>query len=119
MSIESATFIGNGPGKVNVTHKRGCIYTFNGRLDIIGPVIISGNSVGGIHAVQSQIHINSSEDTVISNNTASLGGGIMLRESDLVIRSPCYYIRKYEAQLFGGGIYAYQSIIDVTSEGKN
>ena len=83
-------------------------------MDIIGPVLIRGNVGGGIHAIQSQIYINGTGTTVISNNTASSGGGIMLRESELVIQSPVI-ISENNAEQFGGGIYAYRSIIDFTS----
>ena len=75
LSIERASFKNNGPGKFNVTQGRGCIYAFNSRVDITGPVTISGNIGGTIRAIQSQIYINSTENTVISNNTASSGGG--------------------------------------------
>ena len=76
---------------------------------------ISGNVGGGIYAIQSQIHINGTQNTVISDNTASSGGGILLRESELVVQSPVI-ISHNKAEKFGGGIYAYQSVIVITSK---
>ena len=53
---------------------------------------------------------NGTGKTVISNNNAGLGGGIILRESELVIRSPVI-ISHNKVQMFGGGIYAHQSTV--------
>ena len=114
IKIENASFRHNEQN-TNFNLYEGCIYLFNSKVDMIGPVIITDNIGGGIRAIQSQIHINSSGDTVINNNTASLGGGIMLRESELVIQSPVI-ISQNKAEQFGGGIYAYQSVIHFTSE---
>ena len=118
LNIERTIFINKKSEKVDVTEAKACIYTFNSRVDITGPLTISDNIGGAIRAVQSQIYINSTGNTVISNNTASSEGGIMLRESELVIRSPII-ISENRAQMFGGGIYAYQSIVHFISKGRS
>ena len=84
----------------------GSIYLFNSRLDITGSVTLRGNVGGAINAVLSKVFINSMEEIVISNNTASSGGGILLRDSDLVVQSPIVILEN-TAFRFGGGIYAY------------
>ena len=97
---------------------RGFINIFNSRVNIIGSMEVCSNVDGNIDAIQSQIYINSTERVVISNNSASLGGGILLKESELAVRSPVI-ISKNTAQMFGGGIHAYESTIEFTSEKKN
>ena len=118
LKMQNTTFIGNSGydelvliifqstlfvQSLTFEQNEGYIYLFNSRVYFTGPVTISGNIGGGIHAFQSQIHINSTETTVISNNTASSGGGIMLRVSELVIQSPII-ISENTARVFGGGI---------------
>ena len=117
INMENATFLNNGKIiiKKDSVDKHTCIYLFNSRLDITGPMILSGNVGGAIHSIQSRILINSTGNTVISNNTASSGGGILLRESELVIQS-LVVISNNKAEWFGGGIYAYQSSIDFKFE---
>ena len=128
VSIEDCSFIENLADRVltatqstltlrRVTfyQNKGCIYTFNSKVDIAGRVTFRGNTGGAICAIQSQVYINSTEETVISNNIASLGGGILLRGSELVVRSPIM-VSENTAQMYGGGIYAYQSVIDFTSD---
>ena len=83
-------------------------------MDITGLLTVDSNIGGAIYAIQSQISLNSTRNIVISNNTASLGGGIMLKVSELVIRSPIL-IKENRVELFGGGIYAYQSVINFIS----
>ena len=64
----------------SLNQNKDCLYLFNSRVYITGPVTLSGNIDGGIYAIQSQILINSTGNTIISINTASSEGGIMLRE---------------------------------------
>ena len=104
--------------QVNFSENSGHIYLLGSKDYITESVTLSGNTGGAIHAIQSQVCINSSEKTVISNNSASSGGGIMLRESELVAQSPIF-IYENVAQMFGGGIYAYQSGIDFTAKRKS
>ena len=99
---------------------KGYIYLFDSRVDITGPVTLSGNTGGGIRAIQSKIYVNNTNiregiliTLIISSNKASSGGGIMLRESELIVISPIVVSRN-KAQMFGGGIYAYKSVIDFT-----
>ena len=101
--------------KVTFSHNRGSIYLFSSNMDITGPVNFSGNNGGTIHAIQSRIHINSTERVVIRNNIASLGGGMTLSESQLFVRSPIT-ISDNRAQTFGGGIYAYKSTVEFMSD---
>ena len=114
LHINNTKFINNYSYSTN----RGCFYLFDSRVDITGPMTVSGNIGGGIHAIQSEIYINSTEVVVISNNTAISGGGIMLRESELVVQSSVI-ISDNKAQIFGGGIYAYQSLIKFKCKQEN
>ena len=115
VEVANISFINNGIiplGEQPIS--RGCLYLLDSTVEITGPVTLTGNVGGGIHAIQSQILINSTGDTVISNNTASSGGGIMLRESKLIIRSSVNI--SGNKAVFGGGVYAHQSEIDFISE---
>ena len=115
--LKNTSFINNGElmQKNGATNPNtGCIYSFNSKLYITGPVMFTGNVGGGIHAVQSQVYISSTKEIVISNNTAYSGGGIMLRKSELLIRSQLSISGNRVEQL-GGGIYAYQSVVDFKS----
>ena len=140
VSIENTTFVDNQADNHRVltvlqstlifehiifNGNRGSVYSFSSRVDMIGPVSLHGNTGGAIHAVQSQIYINSTKSvssvngasrglTVIRNNTASIGGGVLLRESELVIASPVT-ISENRAEMFGGGVYSYQSLLLFTS----
>ena len=119
VNMGNTTFLNNGNMTMekDSVDKNSCIYLFNSRVDITGPLTLSGNLGGAIHSIQGRIIINSTKTIVISNNSASSGGGIMLRESELIIRSPVN-ISYNKAERFGGGIYAYQSTIDCKLENE-
>ena len=94
------------------------VYAFNSKVTFKGPTIFSDNyGFSAICAVQSQIHFNSTEGITITNNTASLGGGIYLRESTMTVSHPIE-ISQNTAD-YGGGIYAFLSTIEFTSEEIN
>ena len=81
-----------------------------------GPITLSNNrgmQGGAIRAVQSQIYINA-EGVVISNNTATFGGGVFLRESTLFVHYPIEI--SHNTAQNGGGIYAYSSEIKFDSK---
>ena len=113
--MDNTSFFSNGKLTIRSVTLRSCIYLFNSRLNIVGPVTLNGNIGGAVHAIQSQIYINSTKRTVISNNIAISGGGVMLIESEIIIKSSIY-ISENRAQLFGGGIYAYRSVLDFTAQ---
>ena len=113
VQMDNVSFINNGMKQDS--RNRGCLYLFNIRLDVTGSMTVSGNVGGGIYAIQSHIYINSTKKTVITNNTASSGGGIMIRDSELTIQAPVT-ISGNKVQLFGGGIYAYLSLVDFKSD---
>ena len=116
VQMDNVSFINNGMKHDN--RNRGCLYLFNIRLDVTGSMTVSGNVGGGIYAIQSHIYINSTKKTVITNNTAHSGGGVMLRDSELTIQAPVT-ISDNKVQLFGGGIYAYLSLVDFKSDYKS
>ena len=116
VQMDNVSFINNGMKQDS--RNRGCLYLFNIRLDVTGSMTVSGNVGGGIYAIQSKIYINSAKKTVITNNTASSGGGVMLRDSELTIQAPVT-ISDNKVQLFGGGIYAYLSLVDFKSDYKS
>ena len=101
--------------QVNFTQNKGPIYLFHCQMNIFGAATLSGNFGGAIHAIQSRIMINTTERLSITRNIASLGGGILLRESELVIQSPVT-ISNNRAGKCGGGIYAYQSSINFAAD---
>ncbi len=95
-----------------VSNNNGSIYAFNSRLEFNGPTTLSNNrgELGGaISAVQSQIYINT-DGVIITNNTATYGGGIFLRESTLFVNEPVKIY--HNAAQDGGGIYAYSSRVE-------
>ena len=101
---------------VTFTKNNGNIYLFNSEMKVTGPVTLSGNMGGGIYAVQSKMYIKSGElgaEILITGNTAFFGGGIKLKESEMHVQSPIMILGNW-AELFGGGIYAYKSLIDFT-----
>ena len=75
---------------MNIVSNNGPIYAFNSRVEFNGPTTLSNNrgELGGaISADQSEIYINT-ERVIITNNTATSGGGIFLRESTLFVNKP-------------------------------
>ncbi len=68
---------------------------------------------GAISADQTEIYINT-EGVIITNNTATSGGGIFLRESTLFVNKPIK-IYHNRANQDGGGIYAYSSRVEFQS----
>ena len=92
------------------------VYALSSRVEFNGPTTLSNNrgvQGGAIRAVQSQIYINA-EGVVISNNTATVGGGVFLRESTLSIHYPIEI--SHNTAQNGGGIYAYSSEIEFDSK---
>ncbi len=67
---------------------------------------------GAIDAFQSQIYINT-KGVIITNNTATFGGGIFLRESTFFVNEPIQIY--YNTATDGGGIYAYSSRVEFRS----
>ncbi|XP_064389969.1 uncharacterized protein LOC135337884 [Halichondria panicea] len=103
-------------GVNNVSNNVNPVYALSSRVEFNGPTTLSSNrgvQGGAIRAVQSQIYINA-EGVVISNNTATFGGGVFLRESTLFVHY-CIEISHNTAQN-GGGIYAYSSEIEFDSK---
>ena len=100
------------------SNNNGSVYAFDSEVTFEGPAIFSNNyHLTPIYAFQSQIHFNSPEGITITNNTASLGGGIYLRESTMTVSHPIE-ISQNTAD-YGGGIYAFLSSIESTSEKVN
>ncbi|XP_064389300.1 uncharacterized protein LOC135337313 isoform X2 [Halichondria panicea] len=91
------------------------IYAFNSRIEFNGPTILSNNHGvfgGAISADHSQIYINT-KGVIITNNTATSGGGIFLRESTLLVKEPIKIYHNTAQD--GGGIYAYSSRVEFQS----
>ena len=108
------TFLGRNLFSIN----RNSVYAFNSKVTFEGSTIFSNNyHLAPIYAVQSQIHFNSPEGITITNNTASLGGGIYLRESTMTVSHPIE-ISQNTAD-YGGGIYAFLSSIEFTLKEVN
>ena len=100
------------------SNNNGSVYAFNSEVIIEGQTIFSNNyNLAPICAVQSQIHFNSPEGITITNNTASLGGGIYLRESTMTVSHPIGI--SHNTADYDGGIYAFLSSIEFTSEEIN
>ena len=110
----TVTFLGRNLFSINSRSVR----AFNSKVTFEGLTIFSNNyHVAPIYALQSQLHFNSPEGITITNNTASLGGGIYLRESTMTVSHPIE-ISQNTAD-YGGGIYAFLSTIEFTSEEVN
>ena len=110
----TVTFLGRNLFSINSRS----VQAFNSKVTFEGLTIFSNNyHVAPIYAVQSQIHFNSPEGITITNNTASLGGGIYLRQSTMTVSHPIE-ISQNTAD-YGGGIYAFLSTIEFTSEKIN
>ena len=103
-------------GVNNVSNNVNPVYALRSRVEFNGPTTLSNNHGvpgGAIRAVQSQIYINA-EGVVISNNTATFGGGVFLRESTLFVHYPIEI--SHNTAQNGGGIYAYSSEIEFDSK---
>ena len=110
----TVTFLGRNLFSINSRS----LHAFNSKVTFEGLTIFSNNyHLAPIYALQSQIHFNSPEGITITNNTASLGGGIYLRESTMTVSHPIE-ISQNTAD-YGGGIYVYLSTIEFTSEEIN
>ena len=110
----TVTFLGGNLFSIN----SGSVNAYNSKVTFEGPNIFSNNHyLAPIYAVQSQIHFNSPEGITITNNAASHGGGIYLRESTMTVSHPIE-ISQNTAD-YGGGIYAFLSTIEFTSEEIN
>ncbi len=99
-------------GRNIVSNNNGHIYASNSRVEFNGPTTLSNNRGvfgGAISADQSQIYINT-EEVIITNNTATSGGGIFLRESTLFVNEPITIYHNTAQD--GGGIYVYSSRVE-------
>ncbi len=98
-----------------ISNNRGPVYAFDSHVEFNGPTTLSNNHGvfgGAINAFQSQMYINT-EGVVITNNTATSGGGIFLRESALFVNEPIKIYHNTATD--GGGIYAYSSRVEFQS----
>ena len=96
----------------------GSVYAILSNVNFKGLTLFSNNYHSApVYAVQSQIYFNSPERITITNNTASLGGGIYLRESTMTVSHPIEI--SHNTADYGGGIYAFLSTIEFTSEEIN
>ena len=99
-------------GKNIISNNNGPVYAFDSRVEFNGPTRFSNNHGGlfggAIKAVQSEMVINT-EGVIITNNTATSGGGIFLQESTLFVNEPVKITHNTAKD--GGGIYAYSSRI--------
>ncbi len=96
----------------NVSNNKNPVHALSSRVEFNGAATLSNNhgvQGGAIRAVQSQIYINA-EGVIITNNTATFGGGVFLRESTLFVYYPIEI--SYNTAQNGGGIYAYSSEIE-------
>ncbi len=97
---------------MNIFSNNGPIYAFNSRVEFNGSTTLSNNrgELGGaILADRSEIYIYS-KGVIITNNTATSGGGIFLRESTLFVNEPVKIYHNTAQD--GGGIYAYSSRVE-------
>ena len=107
----TVTFLGRNLFSINSRS----VNVYNSKVIFEGPTIFSNNHyLAPIYAVQSQIHFNSPEGITITNNTASHGGGIYLRESTMTVSHPIEI--SHNTADYGGGIYAFLSTIEFTSD---
>ena len=95
-------------------HNYGCIYAENSQISFVGRTQLINNTNAGnggaIRGIGSKITFENSSETVVSGNTAEVGGGIYLRESTLSISGDLFIVENV-AKVSGGGIYAHHSSI--------
>ena len=105
--------------EVNFMNNRGSLYITNTQVKIQGAATFMNNEGdfgGAITAVRSQIELCKTVSMVtISNNTATLGGGIYLAQSSLQVYHS-FELTDNKASEYGGGIYAFGSEIKFVSE---
>ena len=103
---------------VNFMNNRGSLYITNTQIEIQGAAAFGNNEGdfgGAITAVRSQIVFNTASMVTIFNNTAILGGGMYLAQSDLQVYYP-FELADNKASEHGGGIYASGSEIQFAFE---
>ena len=104
--------------EVNFMNNRGSLYITNTQVKIQGAATFMNNEGdfgGAITAVRSQIEFKTVSMVTISNNTATLGGGIYLSQSSLQVYHS-FELTDNKASEYGGGIYAFGSEIKFVSE---
>ena len=92
---------------VNFMNNRGSLYITDTQIEIQGAAAFGeneGDFGGAITAVRSQIVFNTAMG-IIFNNTAILGGGMYLAQSNLIVYHP-FELTDNKASEYGGGIYA-------------
>ena len=104
---------------VNFMNNRGSLYITDTQVKIHGAATFMNNEGdfgGAITAVQSQIVLFKTVSMVtISNNTATLGGGMYLAQSNLHVYNQ-FELTDNKASEYGGGIYAFGSEIKFVAE---
>ena len=104
---------------VNFMNNHGSLYDSSTQVQINGAAVFMNNSGdfgGAITAIQqSQIILNTASMVTISNNTATYGGGMYLKQSNLQVCNP-FQLTDNKASEYGGGIYASRSEIKFQSK---
>ncbi len=96
-----------------IMNNNGPIYSFSSRVHFNGPTTLSNNHGvlgGAISAERSDININK-EGVIITNNTATFGGGIFLKDSQLFLKKPIKICHNRAQD--GGGIFAFSSKVEI------
>ena len=107
--------------RVNFMNNNGSLYVFNTQVEFKGTVIFInnfGDYGGAITAFLSEILFNTASTVTICNNTATNGGGISLTQSNLHVYHSIELTDNHATD-FGGGIYAYQSVIEFNPEQRS
>ena len=95
----------------------GSLFSFSCQITFQNAVSFLLNTGGAISSVQSSLTFSTSNvahSMIIANNTASYGGGVSMSACQLFIRNSIE-ISGNAASISGGGIYADQSSINITS----
>ena len=107
--------------RVNFMNNNGSLYVFNTQVEFKGTVIFInnfGDYGGAITAFLSEISFNTASTVTIFNNTATNGGGMSLIQSNMHVYHSIELTDNHATD-FGGGIYAYQSVIEFNPEQRS
>ena len=96
-------------------HNNGSLYLFYSQVSFKGNTQFSNNCGGAIVGIVSTITVKKGSKILISENRGTYGGGIRLRQSIMNLETNRIKIVRNVVEKSGGGIYAFQSTLNIRS----